>query len=104
LKESGFSKWGKRDFIGFVRGSERFGRTEYASITTESKLYYLVQLIYAFLVYGKSVEEVKLYAKVFWKRYKEINGYEKIIKQIQKGEERIKRNKEIDAILAKKVC
>jgi SWI/SNF-related matrix-associated actin-dependent regulator of chromatin subfamily A member 5 len=54
-------------------------------------------------VNGKSVEEVKSYSKVFWKRYKEINGYEKIVKQIQKGEERILRNKEIDAILGKKV-
>jgi SWI/SNF-related matrix-associated actin-dependent regulator of chromatin subfamily A member 5 len=35
LKDSGFSKWGKRDFYNFVRGCERYGRDKYDSIALE---------------------------------------------------------------------
>src|SRR5690606_21163880 len=58
LAEQGFSNWNRRDFQQFINGSAKFGRTNYEEIATE--------------VDSKSAEEIKEYAKVFWKRYTEI--------------------------------
>ena len=49
LKE-GYSNWTKRDFNQFIRLNEKYGRDDIESISGE--------------VQGKSVEEVKDYAKV----------------------------------------
>lgn len=40
---------------------------------------------------GKTEEEVREYAKVFWQRYKELNDWERVIKNIERGEQRIQR-------------
>lgn len=39
------------------------------------------------------MEEVREYAKAFWKNYQEIDGYEKFINLIEQGEERILKGK-----------
>ena len=49
LKE-GYSNWTKRDFNQFIRLNEKYGRDDIESISGEFE--------------GKSVEEVKDYAKV----------------------------------------
>ena len=56
LLEAGFSNWNRRDFNAFVRACEKYGRHALSDIARE--------------VDGKSEEEIRAYADVFWKRYR----------------------------------
>ncbi|KAL8100335.1 ISWI chromatin-remodeling complex ATPase CHR11-like isoform X2 [Apium graveolens] len=89
LLEEGFSTWSKRDFSTFIRACEKFGRNDVKGIASEME--------------GKSEEEVKRYAEVFKRRYKELNDYDKIIKNIERGEARISRKDEIMKAIGKKL-
>ncbi|PIA61608.1 hypothetical protein AQUCO_00300848v1 [Aquilegia coerulea] len=89
LLNEGFSTWTRRDFNAFLRACEKYGRNDIQSI--------------AFEVEGKSEEEVERYAKVFKERYKELNDYDRIIKNIERGEARISRKDEIMKAIGKKL-
>eukprot|EP00850_Spirogloea_muscicola_P003093 SM000012S25355 [mRNA] locus=s12:642329:650370:+ [translate_table: standard] len=89
LLSEGFKEWTKRDFNAFVRACEKYGRKDLRSIATE--------------VEGKTEAEVAAYCRVFWIRYKELNDWERIIKNIEKGEARIVRKDEIMRGLGKKL-
>eukprot|EP00658_Telonema_sp_P-2_P000140 TRINITY_DN10043_c0_g2_i1.p1 TRINITY_DN10043_c0_g2~~TRINITY_DN10043_c0_g2_i1.p1 ORF type:complete len:965 (+),score=286.55 TRINITY_DN10043_c0_g2_i1:52-2946(+) len=89
LMGEGFQEWSKRDFNNYVRACEKFGRAALEEVVKE--------------VEGKSAEEVKEYHVVFWKRYKEIAEFDRIIKKIEAGEEKIQRRQEIEQILKHKV-
>ena len=90
LLAEGFQSWTKKDFSQFVKVSEKYGRDALAEISRE--------------VEGKTEEEVMQYAAVFWQRYRELDDYEKVIRQIERGESRIQRQKDIQAAVAKKVA
>ncbi|KAG2445911.1 hypothetical protein HXX76_000514 [Chlamydomonas incerta] len=88
LLEEGFKEWTKRDFNAFVRACEKYGRENIPQIAAE--------------VDGKTEDEVREYAKVFWQRYRELADYEKVIKNIERGEQKIQRQQDImNAIAAK---
>ncbi|KAK3112541.1 chromatin remodeling complex Adenosinetriphosphatase [Teratosphaeriaceae sp. CCFEE 6253] len=89
LSTQGFGDWNKRDFQQFVNGSGRHGRKAYDLIAQE--------------VDSKDMKEVKEYAAVFWKRYKEIGNYDKHIHAITEGEQRSKRVIEQRDMLRKKM-
>lgn len=89
LAQDGFGDWNKRDFQQFVNGSAKFGRNDYDNIATE--------------VDSKDPKEVKEYAKVFWKRYKEIHNWEKHISSIKEGEQRAARVIEQREMLKRKL-
>ncbi|KAM1086727.1 hypothetical protein EV1_012382 [Malus domestica] len=89
LLEEGFSTWSRRDFNTFIRGCEKYGRNDIKSIAAEME--------------GKTEEEVERYAKVFKERYKELNDYDRIIKNIERGEARISRKDEIMKAIGKKL-
>ncbi|CAN1280967.1 ISWI chromatin-remodeling complex ATPase CHR17 [Linum perenne] len=89
LLEEGFSSWGRRDFNTFIRACEKYGRDDIQSIATEME--------------GKTEEEVERYAQVFKERYKELNDYDRIIKNIERGEARISRKDEIMKAVGKKL-
>ncbi|KAJ8573847.1 hypothetical protein K7X08_010358 [Anisodus acutangulus] len=89
LLEEGFSTWNRRDFNTFIRACEKYGRNDIRSITAEME--------------GKTEEEVERYAKVFKERYKELNDYDRIIKNIERGEARISRKDEIMKAIRKKL-
>ncbi|XVF38658.1 hypothetical protein REPUB_Repub20aG0121500 [Reevesia pubescens] len=89
LLEEGFSSWSRRDFNTFIRACEKYGRNDIKSIASEME--------------GKSEEEVERYAKVFKERYKELNDYDRIIKNIERGEARISRKDEIMKAIGKKL-
>jgi len=74
LASEGFADWNKRDFQQFINGSAKYGRNNYAGIAQE--------------VDSKTPEDIKAYAKVFWKRHRELNNWEKHIQVIEEGEER----------------
>ncbi|GFZ14038.1 chromatin remodeling factor17 [Actinidia rufa] len=88
LLDEGFSTWSRRDFNTFIRACEKYGRSDVKSIASEME--------------GKS-EEVERYAKVFKERYKELNDYDRIIKNIERGEARISRKDEIMKAIGKKL-
>ncbi|XP_059632685.1 ISWI chromatin-remodeling complex ATPase CHR11 [Cornus florida] len=89
LLEEGFSTWSRRDFNTFLRACEKYGRNDVKSIASEMD--------------GKTDEEVERYAKVFKGRYKELNDYDRIIKNIERGEARISRKDEIMKAIGKKL-
>ncbi|XP_010524758.1 PREDICTED: ISWI chromatin-remodeling complex ATPase CHR11-like [Tarenaya hassleriana] len=89
LLEEGFSTWSRRDFNTFLRACEKYGRNDIKSIATEME--------------GKTEEEVERYAKAFKERYKELNDYDRIIKNIERGEARISRKDEIMKAIGKKL-
>ncbi|KAL3648866.1 hypothetical protein CASFOL_005269 [Castilleja foliolosa] len=89
LLEDGFSSWSRRDFNAFIRACEKYGRNDIRSIASEME--------------GKTLDEVERYAKVFKERYKELNDYDRIIKNIERGEARISRKDEIMKAIGKKL-
>ncbi|XP_057722544.1 ISWI chromatin-remodeling complex ATPase CHR17-like [Arachis stenosperma] len=89
LLEEGFSSWSRRDFNTFVRACEKYGRNDIKGIASEME--------------GKTEEEVERYAVVFKERYKELNDYDRIIKNIERGEARISRKDEIMKAIGKKL-
>ncbi|XP_020254817.1 probable chromatin-remodeling complex ATPase chain isoform X2 [Asparagus officinalis] len=89
LLEEGFSSWTRRDFNTFIRACEKYGRNDIKSIASEME--------------GKTEEEVERYAKVFKARYKELNEYDRIMKNIERGEARISRKDEIMKAIGKKL-
>lgn len=81
LLQDGFINWSRRDFNQFIKMCEKYGRDDMQSVSRE--------------IEGKTPEEVIQYAQVFWERYSELADSEKIIAQIEKGEQRIKRRQDI---------
>ncbi|KAK2784905.1 hypothetical protein FQN51_003957 [Onygenales sp. PD_10] len=89
MSEDGFGNWNRRDFQQFINGSAKFGRTNYVEIATE--------------VDSKQPDEIKEYAKVFWKRYTEISDYPKHIRVIELGEEKMRKMNHQRKMLRKKM-
>lgn len=87
----GFNSWSKRDFQQFIKANEKHGRNEIGLISKE--------------IEGKSENEVKEYAKVFWERINELQDIDRILAQIEKGENKIQRRisikKALDAKMAR---
>ncbi|KAK9463217.1 SNF2 family N-terminal domain-containing protein [Lipomyces oligophaga] len=77
LANGGFNNWSRRDFTHFIQLNAKYGRQNNESIASEME--------------GKTLEEVTEYSQVFWDRYKEIEGYDKYIAQIEAGEERARK-------------
>ncbi|KPM06895.1 SWI/SNF-like protein 1 [Sarcoptes scabiei] len=90
LLQEGFINWSRRDFNQFVKMCEKYGRDDIESISKE--------------IEGKLPEEVIDYAKVFWERFQELADCEKIIAQIEKGEQRIKRRQDIKRAIEMKMA
>jgi len=89
MQEQGFGHWNRRDFQQFINGSARYGRKMYELIATE--------------VDSKDAKEVEEYAKVFWKRTKEISDYEKHVNHIVKGEDLIATNIKNQKLIRRKM-
>jgi SWI/SNF-related matrix-associated actin-dependent regulator of chromatin subfamily A member 5 len=89
LAQQGFGEWNRRDFQQFINGSGRYGRNDYEGIAME--------------VDSKTPQEVKAYAKVFWQRYTEISDYNKYLKIIEDGEERMRKIEHQRKMLRKKM-
>ncbi|GKT90535.1 LOW QUALITY PROTEIN: chromatin remodelling complex ATPase chain ISW [Colletotrichum tofieldiae] len=89
LSQQGFGEWNRRDFQQFINASGRYGRNDYESIAED--------------IDNKTATEVKQYAKVFWQRYTEIADYNKYIKVIEDGEERMRKIEHQRKLLRKKM-
>jgi superfamily II DNA or RNA helicase len=89
LLRRGFQDWGRREFFLFIKACESHGRTAYAAIAAE--------------LGTKTEKEVRAYSAVFWKNVHKIEGYERYVAAIEKGEKRRERESQMEQILAKKV-
>ena len=52
---------------------------------------------------GKSETEVQQYSKVFWQRYKELGDWEKVTKNIERGEQKLQRFQDNQNAVASKL-
>lgn len=89
LGREGFETWNRRDFQQFINGSHTYGRANYEGISLHCQ--------------NKDAAEVKDYAKVFWQRYKELADWQKYIKHIEDGEEKLKKVEHQRKTLRKKM-
>ncbi|AQZ12783.1 ISW2 (YOR304W) [Zygosaccharomyces parabailii] len=89
LISQAFTNWNKRDLIAFVNACAKYGRDRMDMIRKS--------------VDSKSPDEVEQYAKVFWERYKEINGYEKYLATIENGEKKNEKLKFQEILLRRKI-
>ncbi|PSR98992.1 SNF2 family N-terminal domain-domain-containing protein [Coniella lustricola] len=89
LAGEGFETWNRRDFQQFINGSHTYGRNNYEGIAQQCQ--------------NKDATEVKQYAKAFWQRYKEIADWQKYIKHIEDGEEKLKKVEHQRKTLRKKM-
>ena len=89
LETQGFNDWTKRDFQAFIRGCEKFGRSELEQIATECE--------------GKEFEDVKEYSKVFWKNYEQLTNWDHYIQQIERGEQKLEKQVQVQEQLSAKV-
>jgi len=62
LLKEGFGSWNKRDFFKFIQMAEYYGRDDFERYGE------LIQ-------FGKTIDEIKAYAKVYWERYKEVKNW-----------------------------
>lgn len=92
LLAEGFADWSRKDFKSFVASLERHGRDGLTSIMEEVSI-----------ECGKDEAEVKRYFIAFWKQYKKINDWEKIIDRVERGEKKLKRLEEIKSAIEEKV-
>lgn len=79
LLTQGFTNWNRKDFIHFIAVSTKYGRNAISMIAAEFE--------------DKTIDEIREYARKFWLSYKEIDGFEKYINQIELGEEKVVRVK-----------
>lgn len=84
--QEGFSNWNKKEYQRFIRGMEKYGKNDIKKISK-----YL----------ERDEEDVKKYHKIFWERIEEIPDFHKIKIQIEKGEQKIQKQKELKIILDK---
>ncbi|BHF58101.1 SWI/SNF-related matrix-associated actin-dependent regulator of chromatin sub A member 5 [Sparganum proliferum] len=90
LLNQGFTNWSKRDFQQFIKANEKHGRDDLESISLD--------------VEGKTPEEVKRYARVFWARCNELQDVDKHMAQIERGEAKIQRRAAVKRALDVKMA
>ncbi|GMM46784.1 DNA translocase [Pichia kluyveri] len=89
LIAEGFGDWNRREFMQFIHGCAKYGSKNYAEISNDVK--------------GKNEEDVRKYSEVFWQKYKEIEGWERYLKEIEFGERKLERIKMQSEILKSKI-
>jgi SWI/SNF-related matrix-associated actin-dependent regulator of chromatin subfamily A member 5 len=90
LITEGFPEWNKRDFQQFLNGSAKYGRQNFEGIAEE--------------VDGKTADQIATYAKVFWKKYKTLDNWQKHLNVVEEGEARVRLSEEKKRLLAKKIA
>ncbi|CAH8522821.1 unnamed protein product [Schistosoma turkestanicum] len=90
LLTQGFTNWSKRDFQQFIKANEKHGRDDLEAISVD--------------VEGKTPDEVKRYARVFWTRCNELQDVDKHMAQIERGEAKIQRRAAVKRALDLKMA
>ena len=63
----------------------------------------LISILWVCMLTGKTLEEVREYSAVFWKRCQELQGIERILSKIKRGEALIQRRIDMKRALDAKV-
>ncbi|KAF8523169.1 slide-domain-containing protein, partial [Hysterangium stoloniferum] len=79
-----------RDFQQFVKAVEAHGRDAPDEVLAQE-------------IKHKIAEEVKAYAKVFWKRWRELEDFQRIEQRILEGEARREKQDNLEALLDEKI-
>jgi len=93
LIAEGFGQWNRRDFKSYTQACERHGRDAKEDILNDVAE-----------ATGKTKADIRAYHTTFWKRYKEIGDWERILDRIKKGEQKLARRAAITEALDKKVA
>lgn len=88
LMNESFHTWSRRDFTNYIHNCAKYGRTAFKEIGK---------------ALGKDESEIERYTKVFWEKYKDIDGYEKYIAQIESSEKKIAKLHIQQNLLASKI-
>ena len=86
LMKEGFHDWHKREYQGFIRGCEKFGKKDFENIAIE-------------IGTGKTAEDVEKYSKVFWERYTELEDWERQLKKIEEAEKLHAKNERLSQLV-----
>ncbi|CAI4828939.1 ASN_collapsed_G0052650.mRNA.1.CDS.1 [Saccharomyces cerevisiae] len=89
LISKAFTNWNKRDFMAFINACAKYGRDDMENIKKS--------------IDSKTPEEVEMYAKIFWERLKEINGWEKYLHNVELGEKKNEKLKFQETLLRQKI-
>lgn len=92
LIDQAFSDWNRKDFRAYVSACEKNGRENLEKIVEDVEMNT-----------SKTKDQIVRYHEVFWKSYKQLNDWEKVIDKIEKGEQKIARVIAIKEGLRKKV-
>jgi SWI/SNF-related matrix-associated actin-dependent regulator of chromatin subfamily A member 5 len=92
LLDEGFPDWSRKDFKTFCSSLERHGRYDLDSVVEDVTR-----------ECGKEARDVKRYFVSFWTNYRRISGYEKIVGNIERGEKKILRLRQIRDAIQEKV-
>lgn len=91
LLAEGFSNWTRREYNSFLRGVERHGRHNLDEVAID-------------IGDSKALEEVHEYSDAFWKLGEtHLESWQRVVKQIEDGEQRIARRQEMERALGLKV-
>jgi SWI/SNF-related matrix-associated actin-dependent regulator of chromatin subfamily A member 5 len=93
LLAEGFPSWGKVNLRVYISACEKHGRANVDAVVAEVADNA-----------DKAPEEVRRYHAVFWERYGEVSDGLKMLERVEKGEQRLKKNKATEAVIAEKVA
>lgn len=82
--------WSKREFQAFCKAMEKHGRSNIERIAAE--------------IEGKTLDEVKSYAAIFWERYRELSDHERILANVEKGEVKLRKIQDVQDLLTAKIA
>lgn len=82
--EMGFRSWSKKDFLSFIRVTELYGRNNIEALIKQI---------------DKTEEDIRSYHSTFWERIDELDEKDKILSQIEKNEQRQKKERVISLYL-----
>uniref|UniRef100_A0A0K0E265 Chromatin-remodeling complex ATPase chain Iswi n=1 Tax=Strongyloides stercoralis TaxID=6248 RepID=A0A0K0E265_STRER len=89
LLQEGFPAWTKGEFLAFVRGCEKYGRKDIQSIAQD--------------IPSKTFQEVEEYSKTFWVKVHLLKDKDKILSNVKKGENRLKKTKGVQKAIDKAI-
>lgn len=90
LIAQGFPDWNKKDLQAFFRAQDKYGRDD-------------IENIVLYMDGIKEADDVRRYHKVFWQRYKELDSYERMLANLERGEARLKRIRDVQGYLQEKI-
>lgn len=90
LKVEGFPQWSRKEYVVFLKAIEHHGKDDYKSIAAE--------------IESKSQAEVKAYSQVFWRNLSSLKDADRIQSMLERTEERLRRNAQIQSTLQRKIA